>query len=266
MSSTRSASPASDGGSPEQLTPRSKIRALLAAVDSSEDEDTNDKTKKSPPKQILAARGSPAPRPASTSNPSDGSEEESEEEIRPRGRMAARMLGDASVVKQKSTVASPKQDASKEAGDKAGDVDMADASEDEDLPVAPRRLQRKAPGSPTPEAAEPNARPPSPGLFVSPRKDASESEDELPSLKSDRFKALVERKKQERLAREAIEDAKKAERRAQQEKLASDITQLDSADDNVSDISDDEGGRKLSQASRPARKASKKAKIGRAHV
>ena len=84
----------------------------------------------------------------------------------------------------------------------------------------------------------------------------NESEDDLPATKSDRFKALVERKRQERLAREAEEEAKKAERRAAQEKLAS---ELDSGNEIEESITDDEGGRKLTQQARPARKASKKA-------
>lgn len=265
MSSTRSASPASDGGSPEPLTPRSKIRALLAAVDNSDDEGTNEKTKKPSPIQALAARGSPAPRSASVSGQSDASEEESEEEVRPRGRLAARMFGGNPASKSSSTVQSPKQDASTNAEEKSGDVEMEEASDDAAIPVAPRRLQRRAPRSPTPEASGAPARSPSPGLFVSsppqpsPGKPVSDVEDELPTLKSDRFKALVERKKQERLAREAAEEAKKAERRAHQEKLASEISQLDSDDNNVSDITDDEGGRKLTQEARPTRKASKKA-------
>ncbi|KAK7215391.1 hypothetical protein V2G26_003394 [Clonostachys chloroleuca] len=44
-----------------------------------------------------------------------------------------------------------------------------------------------------------------------------------------------------------------------QEKLASELEQLDSDHSNVSDIEDDEGGLKLTQGARPTRKASKKA-------
>jgi mediator of replication checkpoint protein 1 len=87
----------------------------------------------------------------------------------------------------------------------------------------------------------------------------SGSEEDLPAVKSDRFKALVERKRQERLAREAAEEARKAERRAEQEKLASELEQLASDEGNVSDITDDEAGRKLTQDARPTRKASKRA-------
>ena len=147
------------------------------------------------------------------------------------------------------------------------DSNMADAEDDDELPVLPRRRQRKAPNSPPPSQSRQSNRSPSPGLFVSspvrqsPTRSThnSDSEVELPALKSDRFKALVERKRQERLAREAEEEALNAERRARQEKLASELGQLDSDDGNVSDIQDDEGGLKLTQGVRPTRKASKKA-------
>lgn len=149
------------------------------------------------------------------------------------------------------------------------DGDAADVEDEEDeLPVVPRRLKRRAPREATPDTTEQPERSQSPGLFVSspvqpsPTKSSghnSESDHELPTLKSDRFKALVERKRQERLAREAAEDARKAERRAQQEKLASELEQLDSDDGNVSSITDDEGGRRLTQEARPTRKASKRA-------
>ncbi|PHH89761.1 hypothetical protein CDD83_5326 [Cordyceps sp. RAO-2017] len=82
--------------------------------------------------------------------------------------------------------------------------------------------------------------------------DASGSDDDLPAIKSDRFRALIERKKQERLEREAAEQAHR-------EKLASELEQLGSDEDNDSGITDDEGGRRLTQEARPTRKASKKA-------
>lgn len=97
---------------------------------------------------------------------------------------------------------------------------------------------------------------PSPGKSVDP---SPESDNDLPAIKSDRFKALVERKRQERLAREAAEDARKAEQRARQETLASELEQFESDDGNGSGITDDEGGRRLTQKARPTRKASKKA-------
>ncbi|KAF6833956.1 MRC1-like domain-containing protein [Colletotrichum plurivorum] len=208
----------------------------------------------------------------------DSDSEEEEVIRRPRGRLAAQMQG-----------GSPREDSEEpesfldriqkrlEAADEddatAEDTTMADAQEDEDdFPVAPRRLQRKQARETTPKPQSPAAAAPSsPGLFVSPNRDepdapfnetaaddASDSDASLPSLKNNsRFQALVERKRQERLAREAEEEKKKAERIERQKAMNADLFDDDGA--NVSDITDDEGGRKLSQAVRPARKAGKKA-------
>lgn len=154
--------------------------------------------------------------------------------------------------------------------DNANDKDTEGADdEEEELPVGPRRLQRRSEVNPTQEDTETLPRPASPGLFLSsparpsPERDLvaendSGSEADLPSYKSDRFKALVERKRKERLAREAEEERVRAER---QEKLASEISQFQAEDEAMHDgISDDEGGRQMSsQSAAPKRKASKKA-------
>lgn len=142
--------------------------------------------------------------------------------------------------------------------------ETADAEDEDEGPVVSRRLyQRVREITPDNSTDAPNGAPASPGLFVeSPEKQPalqlseSDSEDELPATKSDRFKALVERKRQERLAREAAEEAQRAERRERQEQLASEMDQFGSEDDR---ITDDEGGIKLTQENRPARKASKRA-------
>ncbi|KPM46236.1 hypothetical protein AK830_g363 [Neonectria ditissima] len=274
MSSTRSSSPVSDA-SPELLTPTSKIRALLATVESSDDEAspsttiTKNKAAQSTPSK---PRSMGLPRLPTRNTDSD----ESDEEIRPRGRLAARMMGITRPSEQ--TVNNPSETArdrlKKSLGleqetEKPGDVEMADAEdEDNDLPVAPRRLKRKITEAPTKENTSRATKSPSPGLFVSsparpspskPARNGSDSEDELPALKSDRLFALAQRTRQERESRAAAEEAINAEKQAQQEKLASELEQL-ASDDNDSGITDDEGGRKLTQGPRPsARKASKKA-------
>jgi mediator of replication checkpoint protein 1 len=170
---------------------------------------------------------------------------DSEEDVRPRGRLAARMQG-----------GSPKPRTTSQ-----------DTNTDEDdLPVLSRRLkQRPARDSATPPPRSPIARsssalfvssaPPSPAQPVD-EAENSNSEEEFPALKSDRFKALVERKRQERLAREAEEERKREERLARQAELDAQILE---DDDNDSSITDDEGGRKLTQGARPTRKAGKKA-------
>ncbi|KAM0511534.1 hypothetical protein ACHAPE_009787 [Trichoderma viride] len=276
MASPRSPTPASRNATPELLTPRSKIKALLATVDSSDDDDNSSSRKA---KDTKPKAQSPRSKTVAQEE-NDGSDSDSDEavQIRPRGKLAARMQGPSNIIKEPETannaetatdrvrrMLEQEEAQSKEATDtEMADADGAEEEEDDELPVAPRRLKRRPAQDNAPELSQ---RSPSPGLFVSspvrpsPTKapqDQAESEDDLPAVKSDRFKALVERKRQERLAREAEEEARKAARWAQQEKLASELGELDSGDD-AEGITDDEGGRRLTQEARPTRKASKKA-------
>ena len=262
------------------MTPRSKIRALLATVGDSDDEDAlqNGVLKPDSPRNSAIAQ-------RNTSGSDSDADSDSDVQIRPRGKLASRMQGPSDAADKPKTahhgetardrvkrMLEQENEQSRQAdtemadadgAEKEGDVDVDD--EDEDLPVAPRRLQRRAVNA---TATALPARSPSPGLFVSspvrpsPTKAPqaqSDSDDDLPPVKSDRFKALVERKRQERLAKEAEEEARIAERRALQEKLASELEELDSGDDDAGGITDDEGGRRLTQEARPTRKASKKA-------
>ncbi|OAA37941.1 DNA replication checkpoint mediator [Beauveria brongniartii RCEF 3172] len=266
-------SPASSRrGSPAlMLTPRSKIKALLATVDSSDEESGAPTPLKKPVRTTV--------RPVLAQlDDDDDDESESDVEIRPRGRLAARMQANSTSHNEKGPqnarerVRQMLQSEEKHQQSREEQDDV-----DDDLPVAPRRLQRRQAREATPEkdTTRPNqGKPCSPGLFVSSpagpspsrsvqhnglNSDSSDSDD-LPALKSDRFKALIEKKRQERLAREAKEEAERAERRARQEKLSSELDSLDSNADDVSNIDDDEGGQTLTQKSvRAPRKASKKA-------
>lgn len=246
------------------LTPRSKIKALLATVGSSDEEDG----KSTPLKK--AARTSVR---SALAQLDDDDDSESDIEIRPRGRLAARMQASTSP-NEKKKPQSARERVKQMLECQGAQQQTQDEHDDDGLPVAPRRLQRRQARetTPGPESAPQNeTNPSSPGLFVSspagpspsrtvqPNDSGSDSDD-LPDVKSDRFMALVERKRQERLAREAKEEADRAERRARQEKLSSELDALDSNDDDVSNIDDDEGGQTLTQRSaRPSRKASKKA-------
>jgi mediator of replication checkpoint protein 1 len=105
-------------------------------------------------------------------------------------------------------------------------------------------------------------------MFVSPTKAGSPSaqsnaglqndDDDLPAIQNPRFKALVAKKRQERLAREAEERRKKEARLAAQQGAAADDGLINDEGDDSS-VTDDEGGIKLTQTARPSRKASKKA-------
>lgn len=261
-------SPASSRrGSPvPMLTPRSKIKALLATIGSSDEEDgTSTPLKKTARTSVRSA----------LAQLDDDDDSESDVEIRPRGRLAARMQANsASPNEKKPQNARERVKQMLEREEEQQQPQQAQDDDNDDLPVAPRRLQRRRARDTTPEqesTQQNSTNPSSPGLFVSSpagpspsrsrqQNDSDSDSDALPDIKSDRFKALVERKRQERMAREAKEEAERAERRARQEKLSSELDGLDSNDDDVSNIDDDEGGQTLTQKSaRPSRKASKKA-------
>lgn len=137
---------------------------------------------------------------------------------------------------------------------------QADASDDEDIVVPSRsnnRIRQKSSPRPSPPRSLDSGRG---GLFVSPSPSPtksrspppadSDSEDLPADLTSTaRFKALVERKRQERIEKDAAELARRKAAAAEQALLED--------DDLVG--SDDDGGRRLTQQVRPTRKASKKA-------
>ncbi|RYP76069.1 hypothetical protein DL770_007287 [Monosporascus sp. CRB-9-2] len=282
MASTRSPSPAggnaSEPASPG-LSPRSKLKAMLAAVDGDSDDDVSGpidvNTLFKSAEKTTASKEETTP----TQNGGDGDDGSEDEEItRPRGRLAARMQASTT----KEAQGSPKtpddapgatkgliQRSTESNASNDGDGQRGSEDEEDDISALPRRRIVRPARSRTPEPAPDADQPSSPGLFVTPsarsttsrRSGAtSDTEDELPAnlAKSDRFKALVARKREERLAKEA-EEARKQRERAQ--RMAETMpANSDIDDDDVSDITDDDGGRRLTQgASRPARKASKKA-------
>lgn len=244
--------------------PRGRLAGRMQGQTSEEADDARQRVKK-----LLQKKASAKPDVEMTETHEDANSEDEDDILRPRGRLAARMMGqDESVKKTTSNRASQSPSvlaARKQPAEDAGDVQMADDEEDEDMPVR-RRFKARQRHNHTPEPFDrtTSEKASSPGLFVTPSKSPPSAQEspaagsggelELPSLKSDRFKALVEKKRKERLAREAEEDGKRKARAAALEKLG------DDNDDDVSDITDDEGGRQLTQRqSRPSRKASKKA-------
>ncbi|KAK4039175.1 MRC1-like domain-containing protein [Parachaetomium inaequale] len=224
---------------------------------------------------------------------SDSSSDEDAAILRPRGKMAARMQARGSENRESesetededdanTTRSSPPRKTSDNVDPEPGkDGDEEDEEEDV-ITTRPRKLMSRRERSTTPETRPQDAAsspgpvispqksaPNSPGLFVSPSKPQSPSADQsdggFPSptglTKNPRFKALVAKKRQERLAREAEEARKKAERRKAAGRDDDDDIMADD-DDEDDNITDDDGGRKLTQeaaAARPPRKASKKA-------
>ncbi|KAK3326445.1 MRC1-like domain-containing protein [Apodospora peruviana] len=213
------------------------------------------------------------------------SSDEDEAILRPRGRFAARMHAQAA--KELQSESEDEEDDATDVlkpanipkktleNDREASLENQDEYDDDDEVVKPRprKLQSRRQRSTMPESRPQEPAGSSPGLFVSPSKprsptagsDAghgSDSDDGLPSTtnlaKNARLLAFNAKKRQEREAREAEEARRRAERLAAQQPIDDDIMSVDEEDSN---ISDDDGGRRLTQsgAPRPTRKASKKA-------
>lgn len=278
MASSRESSPGASI-SPMELTPKSKIRAALAAagISDSDEESVSGNARKrvasrkpKSDKSNANSQSTALGRTEGSINVGSQTSSDEEEIARPRGRMAARMQAalDGSdddqlvannprervrrLLKNKPRPESPKV---------ADDGSHADES---DMPEVLRR--RKTGSSPrqTPVKPIPRQESASPGLFVTPsagrsatpQADASDPDDfQLDSIsKSNKtFQDLVARRRQERHAREA-EDRKKKAAKAEERKRQAALIE----DDNQVD-SEDEGGQRLTQQNRPTRKASKRA-------
>ncbi|PLB40969.1 uncharacterized protein BDW47DRAFT_100268 [Aspergillus candidus] len=281
--STRAASPTAN--SPMMLTPGQKIKAMMAAFDSDSESDSGKKAstqEKESPKPTHNENQSVPKRPQFGMHlDSDSSADEEEDIVMPKGRMAARMqaqsqTGNAGGSRETAfervskalredkgeTDDNPRDTAADEVMSSDGDGD----DDDDDLPKAgPRR--RAANTTPEPDAmsdrSSRRARRDDSPLFVSsapnspqngaPDADTDNDEDSRPRGNS-RFLALVAQKRKEREEKERLEAEKKAAIARRHEEFSSEIG-LDEED------SADDGGaaRKLTQQSRPARKASKKA-------
>ncbi|KAI1104780.1 MRC1-like domain-containing protein [Jackrogersella minutella] len=277
MASTRSPSPVEGTSAPTspQLSPRSKIKALLATVNDAESDDES--SGPIDPKTLFKSieKTTTNNKPKSTQNSEETDGEEEEEIVRPRGRLAGRMRTNdkdttndipSNLQKESTKPHSASANGNEDNGESANTGD----EEEEVVSTIPRRRLARPARHATPDVTEEDTGTlRSPGLFVTPAPETSvalrqsaldsDTDDELPENlgKSERFMALVAKKRQERLAKEAEEERKKKERA---ERMAEQIPAESDVDDDVSDISDDDGGRKLTQdVSRPARKASKKA-------
>ena len=94
-------SSAQDGGSPQELTPRSKVKAMLAAIDDESDSEPAAEPKKAPRKALTAITGNAQP--ARAEGNVDEEEHDSAEgdisddfPVKPRGRLASRLVGSLS--------------------------------------------------------------------------------------------------------------------------------------------------------------------------
>jgi mediator of replication checkpoint protein 1 len=278
MTSSRESSPATDSSptSPLQLTPNSKVKALLASLDNDSDEETvsgparatlnstfaQKPTAKTPSPLLDSGIANERTLPQEPEKDSSADDEDDDEDIfRPKGRLAAKMQAtdDSSGSEVENGLENARERVKKMlmnpepaiSGQNAEDSDKSDTS------VVPLKRKVRVPRRSTPTSS-PKEGSASPNLFVSPTKsagtagNASDSE-ELPSnsLDNARFKALVEKKRQERLEKEAKEAEQKAKRMAELKRQRTMVEEGDMNDDFVE--------QRLTQQTKPTRKASKKA-------
>ncbi|KAL4980381.1 MRC1-like domain-containing protein [Aspergillus desertorum] len=265
----RSASAAAD--SPEMLTPGRKIKAMLAAFDSGSDSESENPVKQKTNKYLA---GSPKGNTKSTTRPFtvDSEEEDDDEDIiMPRGRMAARLLGqntenkpaptESAFDRVSRTLRAEKKDANDTRGELANDATF---SSDGDLSTAGprRRVQKIRDEDEESIRSRSGARSfsslfmPSPAKSLNDGQDNSEAsgaEDEKVVQRNSRFFRLVAQKRKEREEKERAEAEKKATLAKEREALnANMFSDAESADDDTS-------ARKKATQARPARKAGKKA-------
>ncbi|CZR60541.1 related to URK1 [Phialocephala subalpina] len=279
MASTRESSPArSEAGtaSPGQLTPTSKVKAMLAALDNDSDDESLAgavrsklvaSIMKTPTKPANAVDTMPSQERVEATKAAEASSEDDEEILRPKGRMAARMQAEQNSSEEDVAPAVDVRErvrkmlaARSRSPSPASNADNNDEGQDSDVPVVPRKRKIRQGRRETPKSS-PVKGPASPSLFVSPRRHGSASpprdrsdSDDLPEdpIKDDRFMALVAKKRQERQARDAEAAKEKAKKAAEKRRYTEMLHESD-------DDSDDEGGRRLTQQTRPTRKASKRA-------
>lgn len=249
------------------LTPGQKIKAMLAQFDSdSENENTTTTSKTIRIAPLNSTTGV-------TKSIVPALDEDDDDEdvpvLAPRGRMAARMQGIENTETAEPTetaydrIAKTLRLPSTDATDNTKSTNEDQSSEDDMPTAAPTRRRllsaKKNELNTTMEQNEisnqRSARSESP-LFVQEESDADHTTGNNPSTgepKDARFLALVERKRKERQEKEKIEAEKRAARAAKMKEFNSDIV----ADDESEE--DPDSAKQLTQTSRPARKASKKA-------
>lgn len=247
---------------------------MLAAFDNDSDDDTTQNRAglaALPSRSKNMTHASNIGRPKGTTRVSRNSMEEEEEEdqpIAPRGRLAARMQ--AGPFAAGSPVSHDKA-ATDKSPPENDDLSCEEDSDDGSVRATRRDRTRPAFGTPTPSTPQNNASNKSPSpLFVTPgspspepQRDGlpqslSESEDDIEPPVS-RLQALVARKRKQQDDRERLEAEEKAERMQRTSDLG---LELGSEEHNEEDdVDDEESNRRLTQQARPARKAGKKAML-----
>lgn len=298
-SSAASLSPVLDGGSsPAILTPSRRVKAILAQFDDSDSENEAVHPKNIRPTEHLSPVRPASSLLASARSGSErrSRDEDEDEDIlpnAPRGRLAARLQAQNTEDSDSDSEAggggsaydrikSQMQSLEAKTGDTSEVTNAPEqlSSEDELAETFPRRrfLKRKSRSATDDLQHVAPSRSPSPLFFPSPSAAKKYEDWPRPASRSDmdgltvnplttnksRFLELVEKHRKHRLAQEAADIVKRAAR-VEQLKSASGnsgrqrgSSPADDSDED-SDLSNHGTGRKLSKASRPTRKASKKA-------
>ena len=298
LSAFSTPSTAQHGTSPQELTPRSKVKAMLAAIDDESDSGSPPTQRKGNfTREILATvagnvQNAQRQKKLEFNSIDEENETNSKEDpIIPRGRLAAGLQSEApkcpdpkpnygnedkenayARVKEQLLQKGPKR-ARKIASELGPDL----SSLKNDTREASAYNTRISPVSPPIPDPSPNNTPirsrrSSPALFLSsrsasgrrktPRSTASNenSDSDLPAnpQTNSRFLELVARKRAERETKQAEEDKKRAARFAKQRVFQQQLSKDASSASSLSD-EDRMVERKLTQQARPTRKASKKA-------
>ncbi|KAL8993728.1 MAG: hypothetical protein Q9169_006125 [Polycauliona sp. 2 TL-2023] len=277
---------------PMELTPRSKVKAIIAAIENESDSDESLSPESGPARlsaQLLSANTQ------ISGSESHGSSEETRKVPAPRGKLAAHLHkkdrpptqeletnnnDDDAYTRMKKKLAGPSLTSTNDENPASPVQETPDSDTDEAINVVRKRRQGISPvsaksKSPSPIAKSPRQR--SPGLFMTPEKerapkspplrmsetvvvqrDGSDSDLPSESQAKNRLLELVARKREQRLAKEA-----EAAERARARELALGIARKQKRGSRDHQLSEDESDgsavEKLTQNYRPTRKASKKA-------
>ncbi|KAF2091814.1 hypothetical protein K490DRAFT_61244 [Saccharata proteae CBS 121410] len=279
-------------GSPIDLTPRSKVRAMLARFEDDSEAEDIQKEGSGPEKPTNATTKPSAPARISPAQSGASSSEDDEEDvpIRPAGRMAARLTeqttklpdtsdddGADAYQRVRKMLMKPKTNGKR--ASKANNVErtignLSGLDADDDQDSGSEKPENMTSEPELPRSRTPAHRRSSPGLFVSPeapssqarasamhdRDSGSDSLPENPASKS-RLQELVAKKKAERESREAADRKRREEARRAAKKADARSRRINrEIEGEETDGSDGEGaGRKLTQQARPTRRAGKKA-------
>ena len=288
-------STAQHGVSPQrQLTPRSKIKAMLAEIDEASESEPHMEDKEPSRRALSTIAGNTQAldeQKGTEHGPMISADEEEDEDIpiAPRGRLAARLSGNALArrVSDSSSEGVPGENAyarikkqlllesSKKAQEPSSDAEQS-ATDHRDSALSKSPIRQGPPA--VSDHARSTQRTPirstrsSPGLLVTPTsasklhetgefaEKSNDSDSDIPASPRNNSQSLelVARNRAEREARQAAANQKTADRMARQRSFDEKLSRDASPGSGLSD--DDEFAEKiLTQQSRPTRKASKKA-------